>query len=97
MPKKTKKEKIIADYRKKIKLLKLKNSSSQFSPLSPLPIKKTPIKSSLPPPSSSNLASDNLLVYFKKDFRKSLLLTILIIGLEICLYFVRINQYFKFK
>jgi hypothetical protein len=97
MPKKTKKEKIIADYRKKIKLLKLKNSSPQFSPLSSLPIKKTPIRSSPPPSSSSSLASNNLLAYFKQDFRKSLLLTILIIGLEICLYFVSINQYFKFK
>jgi len=69
MPKKTKKEKLLTDYRKRIKLI------SSHSPPRPA------------------VAADNIFdshIYFRQDLRKSLILIVGIITLEIALYFARI-------
>lgn len=92
MPKKTKKQKIIAQYRKKLKLL------SDFSNTQRLE-KKDDFKKedknkqieNLRLSDNNNQSSDNLnKKYFLKDFKKSILLIIFIIALEIGLYFVKL-------
>jgi len=93
MPKKTKKEKIIADYRKKLKLIE-QNSTISAPSVSSF---SRPVIQQVSPKVNPRPNTENMLVYFKKDFRKSLILIAGIIGLEICLYFATINQYFKFR
>ncbi len=93
MPKKTKKEKIIADYRKKLKLLEQNSPSS--SPAVTVSLESPVAPKSSPLPHLPD--TENVSFFFKKDFRKSLFLIAAIIGLEICLYFATINQYFKFR
>jgi len=102
MPKKTKQEKIIVQYRKKLKLLQQN--------LTVLPeIKKTPVNQKIgnSAPISSPIETPALTDHkghselqvaksnFMADFKKSLLLTVAIIALEIFLYFATINHYFK--
>lgn len=76
MPKKTKKEKLLASYRKKLKLLE-----RQTLPIkAPLLINRVvPIKKEI-----------QITSYFLNDLKKSLFLIGVIIALEISLYFVRI-------
>ena len=87
MPKKTKKEKIIAQYRKKIKLLQLIQSVPQ-QPIISQSIAPKPSTPKLPNP----IVQENQLIskYFYQDFKKSLIFIAVIITLEISLYFVRI-------
>jgi hypothetical protein len=83
MPKKTKKEKLLALYHKKIRLLENRSATApvvepvSFSP-PPKPIVNEEIKT-LP-----------LNQYFFSDLKKSLILITLIIGLEISLYFAKL-------
>jgi len=83
MPKKTKKQKIIADYRRKIKLLTVTPSDSSFMNrvtnkiVEPVKVEEIIIRK-----------------YFFKDLKKSLVLIGLIITLEIIFYFVSIKNYF---
>ena len=83
MPKKTKKEKLLAFYHKKIRLLENKQMtipatvSTTPSP-APIPIIRQEIKS-VP-----------INQYFFSDLKKSLILITLIIGLEISLYFAKL-------
>jgi hypothetical protein len=85
MPKKTKKEKLLALYHKKIRLLENKETATpvpvtqpvSFSP-DPKPIVDKEIK---------NLPFNQ---YFFSDLKKSLILITLIIGLEISLYFAKL-------
>jgi DNA polymerase/3'-5' exonuclease PolX len=102
MPKKTKQEKIIAQYRKKLKLLE----QNSFN----LPqIKKEPVNQKIDNFNSVNIPSKIPVLTDQKDspelqtaksnfvadFKKSLLLGLGIIALEIFLYFATINHYFK--
>lgn len=87
MPKKTRKEKIIAQYRKKIKLLDQQNNYSliEKKSLEKQPdIKKIEENNNL----NKNNSSDNK--YFFNDLKKSLIITFLIIALEISLYFANL-------
>lgn len=89
MSKKTKKEKILAAYRKKIRMLEISSSlveskiikEKQKSDISPSPVipVETEIKTINPPPT-----------YFFIDLKKSLILVFIIIALEIGLYFVKL-------
>lgn len=94
MPKKTKKQKIIAAYRKKIKLLQ--NTIPQPLPSTPAievrttqPPEQPKEKTILPETQSFN--------FFISDFKKSLLLSFTIIALEIIFYSARIYNYLKLK
>ena len=79
MPKKTKKEKLLASYPKKIRLLEKKQTITPvISSPSPVPVVKQEIK---------NFPVNQ---YFFSDLKKSIILTTLIIGLEISLYFVKL-------
>ncbi|MCX7881247.1 MAG: hypothetical protein N2482_01900 [Patescibacteria group bacterium] len=115
MPKKTKKEKIITQYRKRLKILEqqtktvpltfhLKTQSQpNFEEKNNLPVKPNSLNLSLTKPSINNLSPQKISLndeikkvdteaqkIFFLDLKKSLFLSILIIGLEIILYFVRI-------
>lgn len=94
MPKKTKKEKIIATYRRKLKLIQ----NQQIN----IPIKQDN-EISIPIPNAviekkQSLSEDEQLItlFFFKDLKKSLILIIFIIALEFFLYFATIKQYLKF-
>lgn len=94
MPKKTKKEKIIAEYRKKLRLLQSNQSQEPMVsttapslPTTPVPEKKRQV---------IETEEDSLITtYFKKDFKKSLFLIAIVITLEFSLYFATINNYLK--
>lgn len=91
MPKRTKREKIIADYRKRLKLLQdnkiiiNETSPSSLSSQSEEP-KIDEKKQKLFQTEDDVRTAD----YFKEDFKKSLILIAAVIALEISLYFVRI-------
>ncbi len=96
MPKRTKKEKIIADYRKRLKLLQNSNVViKQSSPAVPLSQSEEPKIDEKKPKVIETESDSQTAVYFKKDFRKSLILIAAVIALEISLYFASINNYFK--
>jgi len=84
MPKKTKKEKILAEYRKKIKLLN--RSLTRLLASAKPESTKTPVVANEPP----NKENSQFLFYFRQDFRKSFLIVIFIIALEIGLYFAKL-------
>ncbi len=97
MPKKTKKEKIIAEYRRKLKFIQ--NQKITISPvIEPSAVKK---QEEIHPKIITNtkpayIKEDSLITsYFKRDFKKSLILIVFIIGLEIFLYFATIKQYLR--
>ena len=96
MPKKTKKEKIIAGYRRKLKLIQNQNEDKN----KPVNHKKTDIKiaSSAKHVAATNIQPENTIstVYFSKDLKKSIILIISIIALEFFLYFATIKQYLRF-
>ncbi len=87
MPKKTRKEKIIAQYRKKIKLLNQQTNHSLTEKKlleKQHNVKKIEENNNL----NKNNSSDNK--YFFNDLKKSLIITFLIIALEISLYFANL-------
>lgn len=85
MPKKTKKEKVLAMYRKKLRLLEnveVPTSSVQI---------KTAV--SIPAPTlikDESVISEPVGRYFFSDLKKSLLLTIIILGILVSLYFANL-------
>jgi hypothetical protein len=84
MPKKTKKEKILAMYHKKLRMLE--NQQAFTSPVklkTPNPIIQAPTvkEEKIEIPESK---------YFFSDLKKSLLLIVLIIGVEVALYFAHL-------
>lgn len=92
MPHKTKKEKIIAEYRRRLQLLQKSQptiSKESASIASPQPFIEK--KQKIVETEEDSLISS----YFKKDFKKSLLLIAIIITLEISLYFATINNNLK--
>lgn len=95
MPKKTKKEKIIALYRKKLKLLKeiqptislnQTKKNEEKNPPTTI-INKPKLKITLEQNQNKEEKTSD---FFLKDLKKSLILTGLMIALEIFIYFVRI-------
>ncbi len=93
MPKKTKKEKLLAAYRKQLKILQSQTLEHQSHPAPSSPKKEQlmspPIKVK---ELSVNISEEDLATrrFFFQDFQKSLILIGMIIALEIALYFVRI-------
>ena len=98
MSKKTKKQKIIASYRNKLRLLEsqkrdfeLKEETKEIKEekqILPKKEKEIIIKDTQKETTYSN--------YFKADFKKSLIITILILGFEIGLYTATINNFIPF-
>ena len=88
MTRKTKEEKKLADYRRKLKLLQQSESSESFS--------KTEItdhdEHSKPEEKITDRNIDPDQTFFMKDLKKSLIFIFLIITLEIIIYFARINR-----
>ncbi|MEK7129603.1 MAG: hypothetical protein AAB803_01165 [Patescibacteria group bacterium] len=91
MPKKTKREKIIADYRKKLQRVQQLQESSPTS-ANPSPGIQAPVntyrfitrtQTSLP---ASKAAAESELIYIKHDLTKTLLLASLAIGGELALF-----------
>ncbi len=84
MPKKTKKQKIEAELRRKNFLLK----QSNVVEITENKEKKVEVKHEVQHNTTRYEAtSDNDLSYFKHDFRKSLIIITIIIALEIVIYF----------
>lgn len=91
MPKKTKKEKIIAEYRNKLRILHSAQSTiPEKIPYSALPERSDKEHYVLSEQDKTTAA------FFMADFKKSLFLILGIIALEIILYFATINNYLKF-
>jgi hypothetical protein len=85
MPKKTKKEKVLAMYHKKLRLLENRGVNT-----SPVQIKTSV---SIPSPSFDKVKpviSEPVNQYFFSDLKKSLLLIIIILGVEVSLYFAKL-------
>ena len=87
MPKKTKKEKLLASYHRKIRLLENRQMIT-----SPVPT-KIPSAASTPIIASheiKHVVTEPVNQYFFSDLKKSLLLIILIVGVEVSLYAVKL-------
>jgi hypothetical protein len=89
MPKKTKKEKIIAEYHRKLKLLQNQSPKDYQQPIKVVEEieKEEPEKIIDKPPTNNK--------FFLIDFKKSIFLTVAIIALEILFYFATIKNYLK--
>ena len=88
MPKKTKEQKIIASYRRKLQLLKQQNTIDHPHPaVSPAQQLVIPQRKETPVILQETAEDSMIKKYFIIDFRKSLLLIAFIIALEILLYF----------
>lgn len=84
MPKKTKKQKIQAELRRKDFLL----NQSKAVEITEKTVKKVELKHEVQHNTTRYEATiDNDLSYFKHDFRKSLIIITIIIALEIVIYF----------
>ncbi len=89
MPKKTKKEKIIAEYHRKLKLLQ-----TQVPPVYQEPIKVVEKIDKEEPEEIIEVQPVNN-KFFLIDLKKSVFLTVAIIALEILFYFATIKNYLK--
>lgn len=90
MPKKTKKEKLLATYHRKIRLLKSEHVDASATP--PISLSPAP-KPIVNPPNQRVNQEINILPinqYFFSDLKKSSILITLIIGFEIFLYFAKL-------
>lgn len=92
MPKKTKREKIISQYRKRLKLLELLQETPKQIPTDQEPEKIVVEIESARPDNDLQLRK-----FFVSDLKKSLSFVAAIIALEIIIYFGTINKYFSFK
>jgi len=97
MPKKTKKEKILAEYRKKLKLLKQQVEKKDYPEISTPKIPFQPEEKKIynniqSTPSKIIKENDNSLIrhYFFNDLKFSFLLSFFLIALEIFLYFAKL-------
>jgi len=98
MSKKTKKQKIIASYRNKLRLLE---SQKRDYELKQEIKEEKEEKQNLPKKEKDKIIKDiqkdnTYSNYFKTDFKKSLIITILILGFEIGLYTAAINNFVPF-
>ncbi len=97
MPKKTRKEKIIAEYRKRMKLLQQMNLTSPEN--INLQAEVTDKQIVTPPAKLQEMAAEEKTdqskkIFFIQDLKKSLLFIVIIITLEITIYFGTISKYF---
>lgn len=88
MPKKTYKEKLISQYRKKLKLLEMQKNVNE-----PLPQEKKQIQTQIPKPIpykqyEMNEEEKRTKSFFIVDFKKSIFIIGFVLALEISLYFV---------
>lgn len=88
MPKKTKREKILASYRKKFRLL-------QQQPVV-IREKSATVINSQPVAVEPSSEEKQIAGYFFIDLKRSLILIAIVITLEISLYFATIKHYLKF-
>lgn len=93
MPKKTKKEKIIAEYHRKLKLLETQSPSVYQQPMKVVEKVVEKIEKEEPEKIIEEQPENNK--FFMIDFKKSIFLTISIIALEILFYFATIKNYLK--
>lgn len=101
MKKRTKQQKIIADYRKKMELIKRivqQNQSLEIfsnQPKKPVIEQKTKIVNKKTENFSlkigANQKDNGLLIYFKKDLKKTMLISFFIFALEIGIYYAMIK------
>lgn len=93
MSKKTREEKIIAGYRKKLQFLR-QQKNSQAVVNQPTPVIQTqPEKVEVKEIYTPKEEDATIRKYFLLDFKKSIGLIFIIIALEIVFYFVRIKGY----
>lgn len=90
MPKKTREQKIIAQYRNKLKLLENKQNLSQPQTTT-LPIKEDIILEKIPVKEISQEDSQYKR-FFVVDFKKSIIVIILIILIELVFYYFGIKR-----
>lgn len=90
MAKKTRKEKIIAQYRRRLQLLETKSENKISSPVVDKVDKPIEIKQELPQTIYFSEDDQATKKYFIADFKKSLIIIITVIALEIGLYFATI-------
>ena len=84
MAKKTRREKIIAQYRRKLQMLEINSGNNVSSVIKEQPVE---IKQVISKP--INLSEEDSITkkYFISDFKKSLIIIVTVIALEIGLYF----------
>lgn len=84
MAKKTRKEKIIAQYRRRLQLLETKTDNKVSLPVAEKPVETKQVISQ-----PIDLSEDDQTTkkYFISDFKKSLIIIVTVIALEIGLYF----------
>lgn len=86
MPKKTKKEKLLAMYHKKLRLLEKKDvMTSSIQTKTQISVAPTIASNKIKP-----VENEPVNQYFYSDLKKSVLLTILILGIEVSLYFAEL-------
>ncbi len=105
MPKKTRQQKVISAYRRKLKLLEQLNQTPLSRATKEIKVESTGEKiiSKTPQQKKIEIVDQlpvtekdlSLKIFFKQDLRKSLILIGLIIALEIIIYFGTINNYFR--
>lgn len=101
MKKKTKKQKIIADYRKKIELIKKITQQHEPSEISSRELQESSTiqkrkiinktKSNTPLKNNTIQKEEYSPFYFKKDIKRTIIISLLIFTLEICIYYVMIK------
>ena len=101
MSKKTKKQKIIASYRNKLRLLESQKRDYELKQERKVEKEEKEEKQNLPKKEKDKIIKDiqkdnTYSNYFKTDFKKSLIITILILGFEIGLYTAAINNFVPF-
>jgi len=102
MSKKTKKQKIIASYRNKLRLLESQKRDYELKQeIKEEKEEEKEEKQNLPKKEKDKIIKDiqkdnTYSNYFKTDFKKSLIITILILGFEIGLYTAAINNFVPF-
>ncbi|MBW7960279.1 hypothetical protein B6D29_02195 [Microgenomates bacterium UTCPR1] len=91
MSKKTKKEKILAAYRRKLRLLEQNEKPIQPSIMTvERRTNKEEVEASKKPKNVQGISQSLLSKYFFSDLKKSLVLVVLIIALEFLLYFANL-------
>lgn len=85
MPRKTKKQKIVSDYRRRLTELEFRTPPSP-RPVHEASIKPRPVELKRKELDEKNLSENKKLVM--KDLRKTILLSVVAISVEVVLYFV---------
>ena len=86
MPKKTKKQKLLASFHKKLRLLENREVNASQVQIKTSVIDPSPVFNNIQKPEIIEPVNK----YFFSDLKKSLLLIVLILGIEISLYFAHL-------